>query len=396
MILTVWSSANTLKDRFRETRDCITAMYPSRRRVGETYQGFVKQLLSLGNVLLMPVMEHLRQRLKEIAQKHWTRDGFLAFAVDGSRVNMPRSESNENAFGCGGVKGTGPQAWLTTLWHVGTGLPWAWKIGKATDAERTHLRDMLCILPEKALLIADAGFTGYNLMNEILAGGRSFLIRVGSNVTLLKNLGYAKVEDDGTIYLWPRKALTQLQPPLVLRLIVLQRHGKKMYLLTNLAEERLGLQQAASFYGMRWGVEVFFRSLKQTLGRRKMLSRAGRQVRAELAWTMIGLQLLGLLSVEQIIQADKDPLSWSVAMSLRAVRQGVRDCVGSRVRGGRSGLFMILSSCVKDTYQRRSNKKSRDWPHKKNLAPPGAPKIRKANKLEIKRVQEVKNKQIAA
>ena len=393
VLLMALGEGHTLKDRFCNAREAITGMFPTRRRVGETYQGFIRQLLSLGERLLQPVMRHLRCRLRDIAGHHWTRNGFIAFAVDGSRVELPRTAANEEAFGCGGRKGTGPQAWLTTLWHVGTGLPWAWRIGKATDAERTHLRDMLCVLPENALLIADAGFTGYDLMKEILAGDRSFLIRVGSNITLLKNLGYIKVEADGTVFLWPTKIRQQSYPPLVLRLIVVHRGGKKMFLLTNLDEEKLCLRQAAFFYEMRWGVEVFFRSLKHTLARRKMLSHAPRQAKAELAWTMIGLQLLGLMSVEQIIHADKDPLSWSVAMSLRAVRQTMLDRKPSRRCGN---LFGVLSMCVKDDYTRKSRKRARNWPHKKTESPPGMPKIRKANKLEIKQAQEFKDKQVAA
>ena len=391
-LMMVWSSCNTIKDRFSDARKCINEMYPSRRRVGKTYQGFIKQLLSLGNILLLPLMKHLREQLQKIADKYWMREGFVAFAVDGSRVNLSRTEANEESFGCGGKKGTGPQAWLTTLWHVGTGLPWAWLIGKANDAERTHLRKMLHLLPKKALLIADAGFTGYNLMNEIISSGQSFLIRVGSNVTLLKKLGYAKVEDDGTVYLWPADVRKDSYPPLMLRLIVLERKGKKIYLLTNHDQEALSVKQAAFFYEMRWGIEVFFRSLKQTLSRRKMLSRAPAQARAELSWTMIGLQLLGLLSVKQIICKGSDPLSWSVAMSLRVVRESMRNCADKK----QTKLLEKLSACVKDNYKRKSSKKARNWPHKKKESPPGAPKIRNANKTELKKIKELSQTKSAA
>jgi len=384
-LMMVWSSSHTIKDRFSDARKCVNEMYPSRRRVGKTYQGFIKQLLSLGNILLLPLMKHLRGQLQKIANKYWMREGFIAFAVDGSRVNLSRTAANEESFGCGGKKGTGPQAWLTTLFHVGTGLPWAWLIGKANDAERTHLRKMLHLLPKKALLIADAGFTGYNLMNEIISSGQSFLIRVGSNVTLLKKLGYAKVEDDGTVYIWPEAARKDSHLPLTLRLIVLQRKGKKMYLLTNHDQETLSIEKAAFFYEMRWGIEVFFRSLKQTLSRRKMLSRAPSQALAELSWAMIGLQLLGLLSVKQIINKDLDPLSWSVALSLRAVRESMRNIANKK----QTNLLKKLSACVKDNYKRKSSKKARNWPHKKKESPPGAPKIRNANKTELKKIKEL-------
>jgi len=389
-----WGDGLTLLDRFVGAREAITGMFPSRRRVGETYQGFVKQLQQLGSRLLEPIMECLRGQLRRIAQEkgYWTREGFVAFAVDGSRIDAPRTAANEQALGCGGRDKTTPQFWLTTLWHMGTGLPWAWKSGPSTDAERTHLRQMLDLLPGNALLVADAGFVGYELLNEILSGGRSFLVRVGANVHLLKNLGYAEVENDGTVYLWPTKAQSGKQPPLTLRLIVHQRGKKRRYLLTNLGEEKLSRRQTEVLYEMRWGVEIFFRSLKQTLARRKMLSRAPKQAAAELAWTMIGLQLLGLMSVEQIIKSGKDPLSWSVATSLRAIRRTMQDRKPSQSRS----LLTTLSLSVKDNYKRKSRKRARNWPHKKTQSPPGVPKIRKANEMEIQKAKGIKDKKMAA
>jgi len=391
-VLMAWSSGQSLMERFSEVRGCLDEMFPSRRRVGRTYQGFIKQLMLHGGVLLELVHSHLRRRMQEIAGEHWLRDGFLAFAVDGSRIEMPRTLDNEEYFGCGGRYKTGPQMWLTTLWHMGTGLPWCWKIGKANDAERNHLRDMLKLLPKMVLLIADAGFTGYELMTEILSQGHSFLIRVGSNVKLLKELGYAVVENDGTVYLWPSQVMKDNRPPLVLRMIVLQRKGKKIFLLTNVDEKKLSDRQAGVFYEMRWGVEVFYRSLKQTLGHRKMLSRAPRQTAAELAWTMVGLKVLGLMSVERIILGGKDPLSWSVAMSLQVVRSAAAERHG----GGYKDMFGALAGCVKDEYKRKGPKKARNWPHKKRETPPGEPEIRKANEKELAKIEELKRKTNAA
>jgi len=392
--LMVWDRGQTLGDRFESARYAVTSMFPSRRRIGKTYQGFVKAMLGVGEALLERVTVHLRGALRQMAKAYWTREGFVAFAVDGSHVDCPRSESNEKAIGVSGRKGTGPQFWLTTLWHMGTGLPWSWKIGRSTDAERTHLRDMLCLLPDNALLVADAGFTGYELLRDILAGGRSFLIRVGANVRLLQELGYVQVETDGTVYLWPDKFQKKQHPPLTFRLIILERKGKKMYLLTNLSAEQLSYKQSAVLYEMRWGVEVFYRSLKQTLERRKMLSRAPKQARSELSWALVGLQLLGLMSVSEIIKSGKDPLSWSVAMSLRVVRLAMRD---RKPRGScRGGLLGCLSRAVKDNYNRSSEKKARYWPHKKREKPPGAPKLRKANEAEVKMAQEIKDTKMAA
>jgi IS4 transposase len=89
---------------------------------------------------------------------------------------------------------------------------------------------------------------------------------------LLKDLGWEHEECDGLVYLWPmtRRDL----PPLVLRLIVLQRGNRKIYLPTNVFDPRqLSDEEAGMLYEMRWGIEVFYRSYKQTLSRRRLLSR---------------------------------------------------------------------------------------------------------------------------
>jgi len=108
----------------------------------------------------------------------------------------------------------------------------------------------------------------------------------------------------------------------------------------------------------------------------------------------VGLQLLGLLSVEQIIASGKDPLSWSVAMSLRVVRLAMRD--GRPSGPCRGGLLGCLSRAVKDAYARRGEKRARNWPHKKREKPPGAPKLRKANETEVRKAKGIKNKKMAA
>jgi hypothetical protein len=73
---------------------------------------------------------------------------------------------------------------LTTLFHVGTGVPWAFVRGGAKDSERLHLRQMLKLLPQRVMLLADAGFTGYELLSALLGNGNSFILRVGANVRL--------------------------------------------------------------------------------------------------------------------------------------------------------------------------------------------------------------------
>ncbi len=258
-------------------------------------------------------------------------------------------------------KSKSPQIWATLMWHVNTGLPWDWRRGESGSSERQHLLEMIAELPPKSLLTADAGFAGYEVWKAILDGGHDLLIRVGGNTTLLKKLGYAK-EDGNTVYLWPDRAAERSQPPLLLRLVVLKRGKKRIYFVTSiLSRQVLSDQKLLGIAKLRWGVEVFFRSWKQTFDKRKLRSHKAEHALVELDWALIGLW--GVCLLAQLKNRDLPPRKLSVAKVLRAVRRPMRSPASRPERG--EDLFELLSRARIDDYRRRKPKASRDYPRKK-------------------------------
>jgi hypothetical protein len=276
---------------------------------------------------------------------------------------------------------------------MGTGLPWDFRIGPGTASERRHLEEMVPDLPRQSLLVADAGFVGYDFFQKIEAAQQRFLVRVGANIRLLQALGYAEHEGPTTVYLWPDNR--SQKPPIVLRLMVLAQGKKKMYLVTNVLDEAaLSKKTAALLYEMRWGIEVFYRSTKQTLQRRRVLSHTPAAAKCEFTWTMLGVWLLGLMSVSGILQRGGDPLSWSGARARHRVRQAMRR-VATTQRCPQT-LSAELAQATKECYVRLGSKKARDWPHKKKEEPPGSPEITLATRKQLRAAQRHKKKRIAA
>jgi hypothetical protein len=390
-MLMAWQPAASLKDAFESCWHVVTGMYPTRRRVGHTYEGFIKALQKRSARLLRIVAQALRQAVRSVARRHWMIEGWVVMGVDGSRIECPRTAVNEASFGCAGRNKTTPQQFVTTVLHVGTGLIWDWRRGGGKEAERNHLRQMTATLPAGAMLLADAGFTGYELLKELQAGGRSFIIRAGGNVRLLKKLGFAMREHDGIVYLWPLGH--RGEEPLVLRLVVVGDGRKSVYLLTNVLEESsLSDRQVATMYRRRWGIEVFYRSLKRTMEKHKMRSASPNKAQVELDWALAGLWMLGLLTVQRMIRRQGNPMQWSVAQSLRVVRRVMSG------RGGRQGAkdLCALGQAVKDDYHRGGSKTARNWPHKKTEKPPDPPKIRMAKRWETLKAQRFKRNVTAA
>jgi hypothetical protein len=388
-ILTTFGVAEAITDRFDAAREIVRAMWPTRRQPGLSYGGFIKALCKATPKLLGILMPVLRKHVRRLAERGgpascWRIGRWAVFGVDGSRIECPMTAANEEAFGIAGKKNTGPQQFLTTMFHVATGLIWDYRRGTAKSSERSHLLQMLETLPPGAMLLADAGFTGYDVFGAITNGGRSFLIRVGSNVSLLTKLGWACEQRGNVVYLWPQRAQKQQSPPLVLRLITLAgAGGKRMHLLSDVLDETLlSDAEAEAMYRKRWGIELVYRSMKQTMGRRRMRCDAPANAEVELDWAVIGLWMLGLLSVSRILEAGHSPYQWSVAASLRAVRTSMRS--SARHPRHRPRLAEALAAATLDGYQRTGSKKSRHWPHKKREKPPGEPKARNANEMEVK------------
>jgi hypothetical protein len=73
---------------------------------------------------------------------------------------------------------------------------------------------MLEELPQRSLIIGDAGFTGYEFWHAVLSAEHQLLIRLGSNVRLLSQLACVRTRDD-LVFLWPDNARRRSQPPIV-------------------------------------------------------------------------------------------------------------------------------------------------------------------------------------
>lgn len=407
-LLWAWSGEVTLTERFTWARKIAVRALGLGAVTAGTYQAFLKMLRAWTTVLAVALVAALRRRMREDLAGRFLVGGYAVFGVDGSRLELPRTGSNEAHFApapgrrpkpkpgrrraraeaARAKKANSPQMWLTTMWHVGTGLPWDWRTGPSGDSERDHLKAMIDALPAGALVTADAGFVGYEYWKALLDSGRHLLIRVGANVRLLKGLGYAEGRA-GLVYLWPDREAARRRPPLVLRLVVAHGRRHPVYLVTSVLDaEGLSDERVIRIYALRWGVELFYRHFKQTFGRRKLRSHRGENAAVEATWSLLGLWALGLHAQVELARDGIPARRVSVAGLLRAYRASMRE-YRSRPGPGES-LRERLSGAVIDVYK-RSNKASRDYPRKKQSHAIGAPEIRPATGVEIELAQQIKD-----
>jgi len=426
-LLWMWSPASALTDAFDDAKTYSQQIFG--RVALSTYQGLAGALQTWTPIYMPLLKLRLHTLMKKIGGRHYRIGRWVPIAFDGSRATTPRTESNEKAF-CSKTYGKsktakyrkkknkakktrcrkktksqpqGPQIWITLLWHMGMGLPWDWKLGPSTASERGHVMEMVGtgIFDKLTLFVGDAGFVGYDFWKQIIDQGHHFLVRVGANVTLLQSLstlpglGYRIEKKKGFVYCWPKGAMAKKLPPLKLRLVKCKVGKKWMYLLTSVLDsELLNQEQIAELYKQRWGVEVAFRGLKQTFGRRKIRSRRSDRALVEMEWSIFAMALVQLFALrEQLPQPKSNPHKASFSRTIRAVRRSLSRMAG--VPEEEATLHELLREATKDEYQRTRKKAARYNPQKKDKPSCGQPKVKRATAEQRKKYKQVELKNSA-
>lgn len=417
-----WSDQRFVTDAFiRASEACQTLLgvLPV-----NTYQGLMGSLVTWTPRLMPLLCSILQQRMEQIGGRFWRIDGWVPIAFDGSRNTAPRTKSNEDAL-CAKNYGKSkkakyrkkksqgmrhrkkpaqpqePQTWITMMWHMGLRLPWCWRLGPSNSSERQHVMEMAetGTFPKNTLFCGDAGFIGYEFWSTLTARGGNFLVRVGANVNLLTNQEncFLKKTDKGfVVYCWPKAMMQAGQPALRLRLVQVYLGKTKVWLLTSvLNEQKLTIKMMVRFYKMRWGIEVEFRGLKQTLDRSKLRCRNAKRILVELNWSVLAMAVAELFALKE--QLDKkasksgakrkssDPDKRSLAQTMRALRRCLANLRETPEPG--KDLSSQLRTAVTDSYKRTASKKARYRPSNPDKKPLGDPKLRR---LTVKEKHQMK------
>jgi hypothetical protein len=425
-LLWSWQESKFVTDAFDHTLEACQEM--GLKKTAQSYTSMMNALNGYGHVFAAV----LRQRFQEVARertgRHFEIRGWVPIAFDGSRATAPRSITNERDF-CAPNYGAGkrakygkkkskgmrrkqneqnkphpqaPQAWITMLWHMGIRLPWTWRLGPSNSSERDHVKEILRDehFPENTLFCGDAGFTGYPLWSQILSQGYHFLVRIGANVKLLSEHADIKQLGRGIVLCWPKGKMDSGEPPLRLRLVRVQIGKTKMWLLTSVLDHReLTNKMMIRFYEMRWGIEVEFRGLKQTIDKHLLRCRNSDRLFVELDWSLRGMAVAELLAlIEQVASSSEDdetydPKDRSLANTMRALRYCLRNL--HKYETEDNGLMEQLSQAFVQRYHNKTDKRARYRPKNPDKKPLGDPTVRKLNAVERKTMNQILNKQAA-
>jgi hypothetical protein len=380
-----WSLGDSTAERFEMARGIVAICRPKRRQPGRTHQGFQKALARLPLRPLVALASALRHRLAAVFGEALLEHGFIPLGCDGSRQECPRSDELLRRLPKAGKDDSAPTLWITALVHLTTGLLWSWRLGQGDASERAHLLPLLPTLPDRALVVTDAGYNGYDLTAALLAAGASFLIRMSSKVHLIVDRPIDPERfDQGRVRYWPRQAQKRGLPPLELRLIRVRGRrrvgGTKrrvdVWLLTDVPRERLSVTQAAWFYRLRWENEGLFRTYKRTLSKVRLVGRSVRAVHRETYGALLACQLLlaqGAWAVHRRHDAQGRPAVCSPRQAILVIRT---ELIAAIKLDRRAPYEERLVRCRRERRARTSGKEKRPWPRRTPHKPPRPPKLR--------------------
>ena len=383
LLILTWCCGDSQAERFETAKAFTASCLHKRRRPGQTLQGFHDALVRLPLLVVRVLAAGVRRRL--LALLCLTDGPFVVLGCDGSALECPRTAELEQRLDAPAKPGGPPQLWVTALVHLRTGLLWAWRLGKGKNRERSHLRALLPTLPAAALVVADAGYNGYELARALVTADFSFLIRMSAKDRLYTEGPWsARGFREGEVLLWPLAARQQELPPLRARLLRVRsaKSGRDVWLLTNVLDSKqLTLAQASQYYRWRWENEGLFRTYKRTLGKVKLRGRTVAQVHREAEGALLATQLL--LAQGTLARPQTGRVGVPQRCSPRKVLLAIREVIVGRIGIRQQQRFATrLAAAVREDRPRQSGKVTRRWPRRVGHKPPKPPIIRELTARE--------------
>lgn len=426
-VIWAWQDTKYVTDAFAMALEACEEL--GIEKIAKNYTAFIDALDGYREILSLRLGRRFQALAEEVGGHFWRDREWVLMGFDGSRATTPRTVSNEKEF-CAPNYGRGttakyrkkkskgmrrrkneknkpqpqtPQVWITMLWHMSLRLPWTWRLGPSNSSERRHVMEMLQeeSFPENTLFCGDAGFVGYDFWKGILAAGGQFLVRVGGNVTLLGETADIKRMGGGIVLCWPKGKMNSGAKPLRLRLVKVKIGKTTMWMLTSVLDhKKLPKRKIVKYYKMRWGVEVEYRGLKQTVDKRNLRCRNSDRVYVELDWSIRAMAFAELVALREQIpknserrrrrERDYDTKDRSLANSVRALRKCMRNL--HKHADPNSNLLSQLSGALVQKYNNCTDKKARYRPKNPDKKALGEPRVRKLNCEEREKLKKIHEK----
>ena len=217
-------------------------------------------------------------------------NGHRTFAVDGSKLNLPRPLA-EAGYPLPNGGAHYPQGLLSCLYRLDNRMPVDFVLTPGAD-ERVAARTHLDALSPGDVVVLDRGYFSFAMLHAMTARGLHPVFRIQRNSVPAFDRFRDGDRDDARVRFAPGKdALRKLKAagipvpdgPTVLRLVRYDVAGSRYVLATTLADPgRYSVEDLADLYHGRWGIEELYKVSKHLVMVDRFHGQSERGVRQEL------------------------------------------------------------------------------------------------------------------
>lgn len=267
------------------------------KREDQTYS---KQAFSRGRQRIRPeAFKELSDAVVREVYTHpvtrtWKNHHLLA--IDGSRLNLPINSALSEEFGVQITSGASqPQALCSCLLDVLNGIIVDARLDGCRGNERKHAEEMICALDTSLItnpvFLMDRGYPSYEIIAMFEKLGRKYLMRC--DTTFLRSVCW---DGEDTVV---THTFSKAKEPVQFRLVTVSLpSGEKEYLITNLFDSELTVENFSDLYHQRWGIEVRYNDLKGKLQIENFTGCTPIAVRQDFFATLYLANLSGVIAID--------------------------------------------------------------------------------------------------
>ena len=337
---------------------------------------YSKQAFSKGRQRIRPeAFQELYQavvmKLYEKAGIHSWK-GYQLFGIDGTRLNLPCTEELAQLYGAQVSQGAPQvQALVSCVYDLLNGIIVDTRFAHCKSSERDAAKDMITSFQlaqaENPVFVMDRGYPSAELIDAIINAEHKFIMRCPTE--FLRGMKLPKM--DNTL----EHKFAKLKHSLKVRVVKIQLpSGNIEYLITNILDSQITIDDFKWAYEKRWGIETKYNDVKNKLEIECFTGYSPVAILQDFYATMFLANLEGVLEYdlhEEIEAAHFSPenihtYKMNITMAISELKGSVVEMLSTTSRLRRERLYIEMAFRLKKAVlpDRRNRSEKREKKHK--------------------------------
>lgn len=275
-------------------------------------------------------------------------NGYQLFGIDGTRLNLPCTSELAEIYGMQTSQGAPQvQALVSCVYDLLHGIIVDTRFAPCRSNERDAAMAMMANFHVKnvnnPVFIMDRGYPSAELLNAIVTNGHKFILRYSSE--FLKNVQMQG--DDTTV----DHRFKKMDHPIKIRLLKIKLSEKESeYLVTNIFDSGITLEEFKRAYQKRWGIETKYNDLKNKLEIENFSGYSPKAILQDFYATIFLANLAGVMQYDlhaEIESAHTKPenlyeYKMNVAMTISELKRTVVEMIATSSQLKRERLYQKI------------------------------------------------------